>query len=167
MPEEFDLKKILRRTPEEIRDDEDAQAESAKRLGGKLAASPAAANYRFAVGMEKDARDYFAVNKRKKAKNYQIYLRRLAESLFLQGKFKDAAAAAPDGAQKIEYGQYAAAADRSGTGICDCPPVQFQSGKSAKGVKIPARREVQTVYSQPLEREISFIFCDSCRKLFA
>jgi hypothetical protein len=50
---------------------------------------------------------------------------------------------------------------------CSCPEYKQIKGQTAKGERLPAKREVQRIFIGPLQREVSFIRCEHCQKLSA
>lgn len=174
----FDFSRVLQRTPEEIRADEDEQAENEKRAR-QLPESPEKRQYLHALGTEKDARANIdavigglEIQDSPKAENIltaalQFYRARLAESLFWQGNFAEAAELESRTQAKAEYELYASSMNRLDAPVCDCTNIQIASPSSAKGVSVPAKRIVQTVFVESLDKSVDFLKCEKCQCLFA
>lgn len=143
----FDIAAFLSRTPEQVEEDLEAQAAAEARLASKVTDSPAVATYRNHLGSADDDE-------------------RTAEQLFWRGKFAEAAEKTSDPAKKAEFQEFADAFS-SEVPVCNCPPIQFRSQHSAKGHSVPARREIQHIFVEDLGKEVSFIKCEACKRLFA
>ena len=140
----FDRAAVLQRSPEEIRADLNAQTEAAQRLSPLVRDSVAYAYYQNAVNQNPPTSDSF----------------------FWQGRFSEAADCA-DGQNKQEYLEFVGAMVNLDMPMCDCPPMQIPNGVDAKGSLVPSKREVQRVYVANSQKEIKFVCCDKCGKLFA
>ncbi len=135
---------VLSRTPEEINADIEAQAANQKRLSPRVTDSIAVAYFKNAVGQQPVT----------------------ADTLFWQGRFTEAAELAI-GQNKQEYHEFAGALVNLDKRMCDCPPVQIPNGIDAKGTSVSPAREIQRVYVATLQKEVKFIRCDVCGKLFS
>lgn len=180
MPDEpkFDFSKILQRTPDEIRADAEEQAENEKRAK-KLPESPEKRQYLHALGTERDARanidaligglEMTLTPERENILSAALhfYRSRLAEAMFWQGNFAEAVELEARLAQKVEYELYANSMDRLDRGVCECTAIQIPSLTSAKGTSVAARRTIQTVFVESLDKSVDFIKCEKCRSLFA
>lgn len=175
----FDRAAVLARTDEEKQADADAQAEAKERLAHLVSDSIPVAHYRNAIGAEISARkrlDYLYDNlipdtEADEAAAFEAIWSvrsQLADALFWQGKFEAAVNYADSHSGKThEYKAFDKAFDNLNQPLCECPPMQFANKHSAKGTSVPSRREIQRVYVGELEKEVKFIKCDQCRKLFA
>ncbi len=92
---------------------------------------------------------------------------RLAESLFWQGKFVEAANCEIGEAKGEEYIRYHEAMESLDCVPCSCKPIQTASKASAKGQTVDCRREIQRIFVADIQREVKFIYCDTCKILFA
>jgi hypothetical protein len=152
----FNRNAVLRRTPEQIDDDAREQRLAATRLGPMVTESPAMAHYRAARGSE--SRMYRTGRQDDE---------RLAEAWFWQGKFRIAGHLTTNVTKAREYLEFASAIDHLDHPTCFCSPIQMPDGRSAKGVSVPAKREIQRVFVESLGKEVKFIKCERCKMLFA
>jgi hypothetical protein len=91
----------------------------------------------------------------------------LAQSLYQQGKFAEAAKWMSDPTKKREYEKQAKAYERLGEPMCLCPiTMREQADPNGKVWLVPSKRETyHRVYA--VDEEIRFVKCDACDGLFA
>lgn len=154
-PQPIDRNAVLRRTPDQVADDEQAQADAAKRLSPKVTDSVAVVMYRSAVARERALLQVWGEDSDQ-----------LAECYFWQGKFDLAVKTAISHAKKLEYHEFAKAMTDGQMTQCVCPDIMLKQAYSAKGQRISPRREIQRVCVGSQDREIVFTRCESCRKVF-
>ncbi|MEQ1763844.1 MAG: hypothetical protein ABL984_11960 [Pyrinomonadaceae bacterium] len=153
---QFDRHAVLTRTPEQKAEDKQLQEESRERLEPLVTDSVAVAQYRNAVGAEPGIRE-----------SIEIGYNQLAESLFWQGRFLHAMIIAESNELSAEYRAYRDAFNLLDAPLCQCPSIMSAQPGSAKGVARDPRREVQRVFIGDLQKEVRFILCEGCKKLFA
>lgn len=153
---DIDRNVVLRRTPEQVADDEQMQADAEKRLSPKVTDSVAVVMYRRAVAMEKTLQDLF-----RGAEDD-----RLAECYFWQGKFDEAVKTAATVGKKLEYYEFAKAMTDGRMTQCVCPDLLLRQAGSAKGQRVNPRREIQRVCVGSQDREIVFTRCEACKGVF-
>lgn len=177
----FDKEGFLKRTQEQIDDDNAMQEKNRQRLSKFISESPAKAIYKFAIGEEAFARENLdliaeEIGKNRKGTrqatrddlrtNRAILLKKLSHSLFNQGRF-DEAVDVEQGDDWLKFLEYKMAYRALDAPLCACKDRQVANGRDAKGDMIPARRVVDVIFIGELEKEVSFIKCDVCTKLQA
>lgn len=151
---DLDRNVVLRRTPEQVADDDQMQADAEKRLAPKVTDSVAVVMYRSAVIREQ------ALSR------IQGEDDRLAECYFWQGKFREAVRTAVSTAKKLEYYEFERAMTDGMMTPCSCPDIMLPVRNSAKGQRVSPRREIQRVCVGSQDREVVFTRCEVCRKVF-
>lgn len=93
-------------------------------------------------------------------------LDQLSEGCAAQARFDEAADLAQDSLRKKYYQACAAAVERFGTSLCQCPPTKiYPDGRNAKGRSIPSAREIERVFDG--ERQITLTRCLHCETISA
>lgn len=155
MAVEFDVKQALKQTPDAKAEDAALQQEAKEKLGGRVTDSAALAHYKSVQAtIERPS---------------EVTKPRLAQAKYWQGDFVGAAAdlTKTDPAKAAEYLVFADALTDLDKAECQHTTIQVKGGRSAKGVSVPAKREIQRIYVGSLEKEVAFIKCERCKKVFA
>lgn len=169
----IDLKKILKRSPEEIERDRRIFADARERLKHFVPQSDAEAAYQFALSREQTlepiykAYKYLPFNSDDERRQFDVLCNQLAECYALQARFFKAARLHGSAQHRAEYLEKGKAV-RNRKLVHDCPQTKTETrGVSARAVVVTNRQQLERIFLPRENREVTISRCLVCQELFA